>query len=301
VTEASHWATRSGAARVSAKHVEQAIGERRTRSDLIEQRLAELFVDGTLHIQLQGGAIGQVNGLGVIALGDYAFAHPTRITATTAMGGGELVSIDRESKLSGRIHDKGFLTLRGYLEQRYGNGVPLALSASLTFEQSYAGLEGDSASSGELYALLSSLAQAPIDQGIAVTGSVDQHGRIQAIGGVTEKVEGFLWACERAGLTGGQGVIIPASNRRHLMLDERVAAAVRRRRFHVWAVESVDEGIEILTGVPAGTRDPDGGFPDGTLHRRVQDRLTAMALAAREWGSAGEAHRDGRAEASDGG
>ena len=284
VTEASHWAGRAASELVAAEHVEQAIRERRARSDLIEQRLAEMVDEGTVRIELQGSAIGQLNGLAVVALGDYAFGHPARITATTAIGGGELVSIDRESKLSGRIHDKGFLTLRGYLEQRYGDGVPLSLSASVTFEQSYAGLEGDSAASSELYTLLSSLAGAPIDQGIAVTGSVDQHGRIQAVGGVTEKVEGFFDACQRAGLTGEQGVIIPASNSRHLMLEHRVLHAVREGRFHVWAVESVDQGIELLTGLPAGERGADGGYPEGTLHRRVQDRLSAMAHAAREWG-----------------
>lgn len=284
VTEANHWAGHAGSELVKGEHVERAIRERRGRSDLIEQRLAEMVEEGTIHIELGGHAIGQLNGLAVVALGDYAFGHPARITATTATGGGELVSIDRESKLSGRIHDKGFLTLRGYLEQHYGNGLPLVLSASITFEQSYAGLEGDSAASSELYTLLSSLAEAPIEQGIAVTGSVDQHGRIQAVGGATEKVEGFFDACERAGLTGEQGVIIPASNRRHLMLEERVIEAVREGRFHVWAVERVDQGIELLTGLPAGKRDSDGSYPDGTLHRRVQDRLTAMARAAREWG-----------------
>ncbi len=283
LTEASHWAARTGAELVGAEHVEQAICERRTRSNLLEQRLAEMIDEGTLHIELEGGAVGQLNGLAVAVLGDYAFGHPTRITATTATGSGELVSIDRESKLSGKIHDKGFLTLRGYLEQRYGDGLPLSLSASLTFEQSYGGLEGDSASSGELYALLSSLAEAPIDQGIAVTGSVDQYGRIQAVGGVTEKVEGFFAACERAGLTGEQGVVVPATNRRHLMLDEHVVEAVRDGRFHMWAVDSVDQGIEILTGIPAGERGPDGAYAAGTLHRRVQDRLSAMARAAREW------------------
>ncbi|HYB23152.1 MAG TPA: ATP-binding protein [Solirubrobacteraceae bacterium] len=296
VTEASHWAAHAGAALVGAEHVEQAIRERRARSDLLEQRLAEMIDEGTVHIQLTGGAVGQLNGLAVLALGDYAFGHPARITATTAIGGGEVVSIDRESKLTGKIHDKGFLTLRGYLEQHYGGQLPLALSASLTFEQSYGGLEGDSASSAELYALLSSLADAPIHQGIAVTGSVDQHGRIQAVGGVTEKVEGFFAACERAGLTGEQGVIVPASNRRHLMLEERVVAAVREGRFHVWAVHSVDEGIELLTGLPAGERQADGSYPEGSLHRRVHDRLGEMARAAREWGRAGgEEHARGRA------
>ncbi len=287
LTEASHWATRAGAEVVAAEHVEQAIRERRTRSDLLERRLAEMVDEGTLHIQVRGSAVGQVNGLAVVALGDYAFGHPTRITATTATGGGELVSIDRESKLSGPIHDKGFLTLRGYLEQCYGDGVPLSLSASITFEQSYAGMEGDSASSSELYALLSSLAGAPIDQGIAVTGSVDQYGRVQAVGGVAEKIEGFFAACERAGLTGEQGVIVPAADRRHLMLDQPLLAAVRDSRFHIWAVDSIDQGIEILTGLPAGGRGADGAYPEGTLHARVQARLAAMALSAREWGHSG--------------
>ncbi|MGA2320523.1 MAG: ATP-binding protein [Solirubrobacteraceae bacterium] len=297
--EASHWAAGAGAEVVAPEHVEQAIRERRSRSDLLEQRLAEMVTEGTLHIELHGSAVGQVNGLAVVALGDYAFGHPARITATAATGSGELISIDRESKLSGRIHDKGFLTLRGYLEQRYGDGVPLSLSASLTFEQSYGGMEGDSASGSELYALLSSLAEAPIDQGIAVTGSVDQYGRIQAVGGVTEKVEGFFAACERAGLTGEQGVIIPAANRHHLMLDEPVVTAVRDGRFHVWAVESVDQGIELLTSISAGERGADGEYPEGTLHGRVRDRLRAMALAAREWGHSGAGGPDRAGSTSD--
>ena len=283
VAEASNWARQSGAAAVAASDVERAVQERRSRSDLLEQRLATAFAEGTLHLEMDGHTIGQVNGLAVSLLADYAFGHPARITATTAPGPGELVSIDRESKLTGRIHDKGFLTLRGYLEHHYGERLPLSLTANLTFEQSYSMMDGDSASSAELYALLSSLAQAPIDQGIAVTGSVDQHGRVQAVGGVTEKIEGFFDYCRRAGLTGRQGVIIPASNTRHLMLDERVIAAVREGRFHVWAVETIDHGIEILTGVPAGAADVEGRYPDGTLHRRVHERLRAMALAAREW------------------
>ena len=283
LTEASHWAARADAEIVGAEHVERAVRERRGRSDLVEQRLAEMVDEGTLHIELTGQQVGQLNGLAVITAGDHAFGHPARITATTAPGGGELISIDRESKLSGRIHDKGFLTLRGYLEQRYGNGVPLSLSASLTFEQSYGMTEGDSASSSELYALLSSLAEAPISQGIAVTGSVDQHGRVQAVGGVTEKIEGFFAACRRSGLTGEQGVVIPATNRRHLMLDDAVVAAVADGRFHVWAVETVDQGIEILTGVGAGERRDDAGYPEGSVHRLVQDRLEAMAAVARAW------------------
>lgn len=288
VIEAAHDALAAGAEVVSAEHMERAIAARRERSSLLEERIGETIAEGVIEIELSGRAIGQLNGLAVIEQADHAFGHPARITATTATGGGELVSIDRESELTGKIHDKGFLTLRGYLEQRYGGQAPLALSASITFEQSYGGLEGDSASSTELYALLSSLAGAPIDQGIGVTGSVDQYGRVQAVGGVTEKVEGFFAACERAGLTGEQGVLIPASNVRHLMLDERVVEAVRQGSFRVWAVAGIDEGIEVLTGVAAGARGEDGSYPDGSLHGRVQARLLEMARLAREWSRAGD-------------
>lgn len=283
VIESSHWAAADGAELVGGDHVERALRERRERCDLIERHLAEMVDEDVLHVELTGGALGQINGLAVLGLGDYAFAHPARITATTAIGSGEVLSIDRESKLTGKIHDKGFLSLRGYLEQRYGGQRPLALSASLTFEQSYSGLDGDSASSAELYALLSSLAETPLDQGIAVTGSVDQHGRVQAVGGVTEKVEGFFDACDRAGLTGERGVIVPASNVKHLMLDDRVISAVREGRFHVWAIERVEQGMELLTGLPAGELAADGTYPEGSLHRRVQDRLLSMARAAQEW------------------
>jgi lon-related putative ATP-dependent protease len=283
LTEASHWAATAGAGTVSAEHVQRAISERRSRSDLLEEHRSEAMREGTLHIDVRGNAVGQLNGLAVVALGGYSFGHPTRITATTATGAGELVSIDRESKLTGRIHDKGFLTLRGFLEQRYEGDVPLCLRASLTFEQSYGGVEGDSASSSELYALLSSLAGAPIPQGIAVTGSVDQYGRVQAVGGVTEKIEGFFAACRADGLTGEQGVIIPAANRRHLMLEEEVVAAIRDRSFSVWAVESIDQGLELLTGIPAGERAADGTYPPECINRRVQDRLLNMARSAREW------------------
>jgi predicted ATP-dependent protease len=203
-----------------------------------------------------------------------------RITASAAPGQGRVVSIERETKLSGQAHDKGFLTLRGFLEQRYGQRVPLSLSASLAFEQSYGAIDGDSAASGELCALLSCLSEAPVDQQIAITGSVDQHGRIQAVGAVTEKIEGFFKACERTGLTSGQGVI-PASNIRHLMLSREVIEAVRAGAFHVWAVQSIDEAIELLTGVPAGERAADGAYPEGSLHRHIEERLGKMASAIR--------------------
>lgn len=283
VVEAAHEAVSDGAQVVGAAHVERAAAARRERSSLLEERIGEAIGEGVIEIDVRGSRVGQLNGLAVVQQGDHAFGHPARITATTATGGGELVSIDRESDLTGKIHDKGFLTLRGYLEQSYGGRAPLALSASITFEQSYGGLEGDSASSTELYALLSSLADAPIEQGVAVTGSVDQYGRVQAVGGVTEKVEGFFAACEREGLTGEQGVVIPAANVRHLMLDERVVAAVREGRFAVWAVSSIDEGLEILTGVPAGARGADGTYPEDSIHGRVQARLLEMASLARKW------------------
>ena len=281
VAEASHWAGSAGREVVTRADVEEAIARRIGRSNLVEERIDELIADGTLMIAVDGERVGQVNGLSVIELGDYAFGRPTRITATTAAGRGDVLSIDRETELSGAVHDKGFLTLRGYLEQRYGGRVPLTLSASVTFEQSYAGVEGDSAASAELYALLSSLAGIPLRQGIAVTGSVNQHGDVQAIGAVNEKIEGFYAVCSRSGLSGDQGVIIPRSNVHHLMLRDEVIEAVSAGRFHIWAVGTIDEGLEILTGVPAGDRGADGEFPEETVHRGVEERLRALAETAR--------------------
>jgi lon-related putative ATP-dependent protease len=277
VAQASHWAGQVGAEAVGAEHVERAIAERTRRSNLLEEKIDEAIAEDTLHIEVTGARVAQVNGLAVSEIGEYAFGHPVRITASAAPGQGRVVSVERETKLSGPVHDKGFLTLRGFLEQRYGRRVPLSLSASLTFEQSYGTIDGDSAASAELCALVSCLAEAPADQQIALTGSVDQHGRIQAVGAVTEKIEGFFKACERAGLTGEQGVIIPRPNARNLMLGPEVIGAVREGRFHIWAVRSIDEALELLTGVPAGERGPDGAYPAGTLHRRVENRLAEMA------------------------
>ncbi|HEX6618586.1 MAG TPA: AAA family ATPase [Solirubrobacteraceae bacterium] len=281
VAEASHWAGSAGREVVTRADVEEAIARRIGRSNLVEERIDELIADGTLMIAVDGERVGQVNGLSVIELGDYAFGRPTRITATTAAGRGDVLSIDRETELSGAVHDKGFLTLRGYLEQRYGGRVPLTLSASVTFEQSYAGVEGDSAASAELYALLSSLAGMPLRQSIAVTGSVNQYGDVQAIGAVNEKIEGFYAVCSRSGLSGDQGVIIPRSNVHHLMLRDEVIEAVSAGRFHIWAVATIDEGLELLTGVPAGERGADGEFPEETVHRAVEERLRALAETAR--------------------
>ncbi len=287
--EASHWAGRDGSELVRAADVERAIERKTYRSNLVEEKIRELIAEGTLMIDVEGERVGQVNGLSVSRLGDYAFGRPSRITATVAVGDGEVLNVDRETELSGPIHDKGFLILTGFLRERYGGERPLSLAASLVFEQSYDFIEGDSASGAELFALLSSLAGAPVKQGIAVTGSVNQHGRIQAIGGVNEKVEGFYLACKQAGLSGEQGVIVPAANVRNLMLRGEVVEAVREGRFHVWAIEDADQGLEILTGLPAGERGADGEYAAGTLHRLVEDRLAAFAETGRQFrGGPGE-------------
>jgi lon-related putative ATP-dependent protease len=278
--EASHWAAKDGSGLVGADHVERAIERKVRRSDLIEQRLLEMVAEGTLMLDLDGERIGQVNGLSVLDLGDYTFGRPVRITASAGPGRGALVSIERETELSGHIHDKGFLILSGFLRERYGGERWIALAANLTFEQSYEHIDGDSAASAELYALLSELAGAPLRQDIAVTGSVNQHGELQAIGGVNEKIEGFYRACKLKELTGRQGVIIPEANVKHLMLAAEVVDSVREGRFHVWSARDVDEGIELLTGLPAGVRGEDGRFPEATLHARIEERLERWAQMA---------------------
>jgi lon-related putative ATP-dependent protease len=280
--EASHWAARDSNELVRAEHVERAIEQKVRRSDLIERHLQEMVREGTLLLDFDGARIGQVNGLSVLQLGDYSFGRPVRITASAGPGRGALVSIEREAELSGHIHDKGFLALIGYLRGRYGGERRIAVAANLTFEQSYEHIDGDSAASAELYALLSELAEAPLRQDVAVTGSVNQHGELQAIGGVNEKIEGFYRACSLRELTGTQGVIIPEANVRHLILSSEVVESVRAGRFHVWSARTSEEGIELLTGIPAGQRGPDGQFPDGTLHARVEERLERWARMAEE-------------------
>lgn len=281
-TEASHWATEAGHALVTADDVQAAIEHRIRRSNLIEERLLELVREGTLLLDYDGERLGQVNGLAVLGVGDYSFGRPVRITATAGPGRGALLSIEREAELSGHIHDKGFLTLSGYLRQCYGREQRIAVGATLTFEQSYDQIDGDSAASAELYALLSALSGLPLRQDIAVTGSVNQHGEIQAIGGVNEKVEGFFRTCRLGELTGHQGVLIPEANARHLMLCDEVVAAVRAGRFHVWAVSTVDAGIALLTGVPAGHRGADGRFTPESVHARIADRFERWAREAAE-------------------
>jgi predicted ATP-dependent protease len=249
-------------------------------------------------IETDGEAIGQVNGLSVISLGNLAFGQPSRITAQVRLGRGEVVDIEREVALGGPLHSKGVLILSGFLGGRFGKNRPLSLNASLVFEQSYGGVDGDSASAAELFALLSALAEAPIKQSFALTGSVDQRGQIQAIGGVNEKIEGFFDSCRVTGFTGHQGVIIPASNVKHLMLRSDVVAAAEAGRFRVYPIDTVDQGIELLTGIPAGEPDSHGNYPAGTLNQRIALRLDAFAAKAAELarlasggGSRPEAHK----------
>jgi lon-related putative ATP-dependent protease len=290
VRETSFWARQAGRATVDVDDVRAAIRERTYRANLFQEHLRREVTEKRLFIDTSGLAVGQVNGLYVIALGDYTFAQPCRITAQTHMGRAGVVSIEREVELAGPLHNRGVLTLAGYLGGTYAQRHPLSLSASVTFEQNYRGIEGDSASSAELYALLSSLAQLPVQQAIAVTGSVNQWGAVQPIGGVTEKIEGFYDLCAADGLTGEQGVLIPAANRADITLRDDVVEAVSAGRFHVWAVETIDDGLERLTGVPAGERQPDGSYPAGTVHHRVQDRLGRLAHELEAFTS----HRDGR-------
>jgi predicted ATP-dependent protease len=283
VFEAAAFAQARGAQAVTREDVRRAADEKAYRSNLIEERLREMITKGVLLVDTAGRVAGQINGLSVLQLGDYTFGQPSRITARAHVGSRGVVNIERESHMSGRIHSKGVFVLTSFLASRFAQVRPLSLSASLTFEQLYSDVDGDSASATELYALMSELSGLPIDQGIAVTGSVDQMGEIQPIGGVNEKVEGFYYTCKAKGLTGEQGVIIPAQNVRDLMLREDVVAACREGRFHVWAVRTVDEGIEILTGVPAGQPDGNGAYPEGTVNGRVARRLEELAKRFREF------------------
>ena len=273
IYESDAWAELTGASLVNSEHVRQAILEKGYRSDKYEQKLQELLAEGKILLDLEGQRVGQVNGLSVQNSGDYVFARPSRITAVTYLGRRGIVNVEREIRLSGQIHDKGVLTLGGYLASKFAQSFPLSLSASITFEQLYAGVEGDSASSAELYALLSSLAELPIRQDLAVTGSVNQWGEIQPVGGVTYKIEGFFKACKIKGLTGSQGVIIPVQNVNNLNVSEDVIEAVRAGQFHIYPVASVEEGLEILTGVPTGRPDDAGEYPPESTFGRVAQKL----------------------------
>lgn len=271
--EADYWARKSGATTISDKNVVKALKEHHFRYNLYEEKTHESYAQNTILLDVEGKVIGQVNALAVYQLGDISFGRPSRITAETYMGKSGVINIERESKLSGKTHDKGVLILSGYLGRTFAQKYPMNLAISITFEQNYGGIDGDSASSTELYAILSSLAELGIDQGIAVTGSVNQKGEVQAIGGVNQKVEGFFEVCKTKGLTGQQGVMIPQANVQNLMLGRDVLKAVKKGRFHIWSVENIAQGIEILTGVPAGKPNKIGNYPKSSVFGKVQKKL----------------------------
>jgi predicted ATP-dependent protease len=277
LAEAGTWASINGASLVSRQYVKKAVRERLRRSSKYDEELLEMFTEGTLMVDTDGWMVGQINGLAVLDMGDYAFGKPSRITAATYMGKTGIVDIEREVESGGVTHSKGVLILNGYIGSKFARDIPLSLTASICFEQLYNGVEGDSASSTELYAILSSLSDLPIYQGIAVTGSVNQHGFIQPIGGATQKIEGYFELCQFRGLNGKQGVIIPHQNVRNLVLNDEVVDAVEQGLFHIWPITTVEEGIELLTGVPAGVKNSDGTFPEGTVYHLVSQKLRLFA------------------------
>ena len=285
--EADYWAGQNGNGEIAVHDVQQSIDAQTRRADRIRERSQEQILRETMLIDTDGEAVGQVNGLSVLQLGEFAFGKPSRITARVRLGRGEVRDIEREIDLGGPLHSKGVLILSGFLGERFARRHPLALSASLVFEQSYGGVDGDSASSTELYALLSALSGIPIRQSLAVTGSVNQLGQVQAIGGVNEKIEGFFDICAARGLTGRQGVLIPSSNVKHLMLRQDVVDAAAKGKFHVYPVETIDQGIELLTGVPAGEPDQEGDFPAGTVNGLAQATLREFARSARNFAAGG--------------
>jgi len=284
LVEADYWARETQSAMISSEHVEKAVREKIYRLDLMAERMRQMIEEGTIMVDVAGAVVGQVNGLAVYDLGIFSFGNPNRITAKTFLGKRGVINIERESQLSGRIHDKGVLILSGYLGWKYAQDKPLSLSASICFEQSYAGVEGDSASSTELYSILSSLSGIPIQQNIAVTGSVNQKGEVQPIGGVNQKIEGFFDVCKAKGLSDNQGVMIPHQNIRHLMLREDVVKTVQEGRFHIYAVSTIDEGIEVLTGIPAGTRKSAGSYAKGTVNYLVDKQLREYAKKLKSFG-----------------
>jgi len=283
VREANFYATQEKSEQATGKHVKKAIEERIYRSKLIQEKIQEMIQRGVLLIDTDAEKVGQVNGLSVTGLGDFAFGTPSRVTTSIGLGREGVIDIEREAKMGGPIHTKGVLILSGYLNEKYARDRPLSLSARLVFEQNYGGVEGDSASSTELYAILSALSGLPIKQSLAVTGSVNQKGEVQAIGGVNEKIEGFFEVCKAKGFTGKQGVMIPGSNVQNLMLKEEIVDAVKAGQFHLYAVKTIDEGMEVLTGVKAGERREDGTFENGTVNHKVDTRLKNMAEKLREF------------------
>jgi lon-related putative ATP-dependent protease len=274
--EADHYARREGFDEIDNSHIDKAIESKYFRSNLIQEKINDLIRRNTLMIDLQDSKIGQINGISVIDLGDISFGRPNKITVSVASGKQGLIDIEREVKLGGPLHSKGVLILNGYLNEHYGQDKQISLMASLVFEQSYSEIEGDSASSAELYAILSSLSKTPLKQGVAVTGSVNQKGEVQPIGAVNEKIEGYFEVCRQHGLTGEQGVVIPKSNMDNLMLKPELVSAVKEGRFHIWAVETIDQGLEILTGNKAGKKLKQGGFSKNSVHDRVDRRIRAL-------------------------
>jgi predicted ATP-dependent protease len=275
IREAAYWTGQRQGPLVSGEDVSQAIAQKTYRANLVEERVGRMITEGTLLIATDGQAVGQVNGISVLAFGDHVFGRPSRITARTYSGEPGVVDIEREAKLGGPIHSKGVMILTGFLAGRYAHERPLALSATIAFEQQYEEVEGDSASSAELYALLSSLTDIPLRQDLGVTGPVNQHGEIQPVGGINEKIEGFFDTCRRQAVTGRQGVLIPEANARHLMLREDVVDAVQAGRFHVFAVSTIDEGLALLSGREAGERGADGAFPKESFNAAVETVLAA--------------------------
>ena len=281
--EACTWAKMDGARVVTSEYVKKAISERIERINKYDQHLVEMIQNGTIMIDTDGEKVGQINGLSVMKIGDYSFGKPAKITANTYVGKSGIVNVEREVSMSGTSHSKGVMILSAYIGEKFAQETPLSLSASLCFEQMYSGVDGDSASSTELYALLSSLSELPIKQSIAVTGSVTQKGEIQAIGGVTDKIEGFFNICKLRGLTGEQGIIMPHQNIKNLNLSDEVIAAVKDGMFHIYPVKTIDEGIEILTGVPAGKKNKNNAYPAGTVNYLVNEKLKKYADVAEEY------------------
>ncbi len=278
--EAVTWAKLEGAETVTAEHIRKTVYEKEQRMNLYEEKLDEMLADDVIMIDTQGSEIGQINGLAVLDMGNYVFGNPTRITATTYVGKSGIVNIEKEARMSGQTHDKGVQIISGFLGQTYAQNFPLSLSCRVCFEQNYNGIDGDSASSTELYCILSSLAELPIRQDLAVTGSVNQKGEIQAIGGVTYKIEGFFDLCRKRGLTGEQGVIIPVANVRELVLKDEVVEAVKCGTFHIYPISHIDEGIELLMSMPAGKKNKNGTFPVNSVHGKVMKKLRAFDKAS---------------------
>lgn len=292
--EANYWAVMHRASIVTETHVQLAIHERISRVNMEEEKLREMIGDGSILIDTHGEVIGQVNGLSVVELDNHCFGLPTRITATASVGKAGIVNVEREAGMSGHVHNKGVLILSGYMRSKYSQFFPLTLDATICFEQSYSEIDGDSAASSEMYALLSALSNLPIRQDIAVTGSINQRGELQAVGSINEKIEGFFRTCVCKGLTGSQGVLIPFSNLPDLMLDKEVLKAIREGKFHIWAVRTIDEGIELLTGVKAGSfnKDDQYQYEEGTVNFKVHERLYELASILENFGAEEEEHDD---------